>query len=83
MRPLRVPGTPHTTTVVTADLLPGTNAYCDIYREAMPLLVIDAGPTEIHLSMPVDRLTIEDLRIVDAILEALAAFRNALLVYLD
>jgi hypothetical protein len=58
-------------------------AYCDIRGEARPILVVDTGSAEIHFSMPIDRITVEDLRIVDLILEALAAFRLALLAYLD
>jgi hypothetical protein len=66
-----------------ADLLPGTRAYADTYREAPPILVLDTGPTEVQLAVPGDRVTLEDLDIVDVILEATAAYRTALVAHLD
>ena len=81
--PRREPGSPHATTVIIADLLPGTHTYTDTYREAPPILVVDTGPTELQLAVPGDRITIEDLGIVDALLEAATAYRTALLAYLD
>jgi hypothetical protein len=65
------------------DLLPGSYAYCDIYREAPPVLVIDTGPAEVQFSFPVDRVTLEDLRVIDSNLEGWAAFRTAMLAWLD
>ena len=81
--PRREPGAPHATTVIMTDLLPGTRAYTDLYREAPPVLVLDTGPTELQLAVPADRVTLEDLAIVDALLEAAAAYRTALLAHLD
>jgi hypothetical protein len=81
--PRRVPGAPHATTVLLVELLPGTHAYADTYREAPPILVIDTGPTEIQLSLPGERLTLDDLRIVDVMIEALSAYRVTLTAYLD
>jgi hypothetical protein len=78
-QPWRVPGAPHATTVLMVDLLPGTYSFCDLYREAPPILVIDAGPTELHLSLPVDRVTVDDLGIIDQLLEGVVAFRSALI----
>lgn len=77
-RPYRVPGAPHATTVLLVDLLPGTRAWADTYRDGPPIFVIDTGPTEVQLSLPGDRLTLDDLRIVDLLMEAVAAFRVAL-----
>lgn len=82
-RPRREHGAPHATTVIMADLLPGTRAYADTYREAPPILVLDTGPTEVQLAVPGDRVTLEDLDIVDVILEATAAYRTALVAHLD
>jgi hypothetical protein len=82
-KPRREPGVPHATTVIMADLLPGTRAYTDLYREAPPILVVDTGPTEVQLAVPADRVSVEDLAIVDALLEAAAAYRTALLAHLD
>ena len=81
--PRRQPGAPHATTVIIVDLLPGANAYTDTYREAPPILVLDTGPTELQLSIPGDRVTLEDLRLVDLLLEATAAYRTALIAHLD
>jgi len=83
VHPWRVPGSPHATTVVVVELLPGTHAYADTFRDAPPILVIDAGPTEVQLGLPGDRITLDDLRIVDVLVEALAAYRTALMAYLD
>lgn len=80
--PWRVPGAAHAVTVITLDLLPGTNAYCDTYRQAPPILVIDFGPTEVQLSIPGDRITLDDLRLIDLLLEAMAAYRTALIANL-
>jgi hypothetical protein len=81
--PQRIPGAPHATTVLLVELLPGTYAYADTFREAPPILVIDTGPTEIQLNLPGERLTLDDLRIVDVMIEAMAAYRVALTAYLD
>jgi len=82
-QPWRVPGAPHATTVVLVDLLPGTHAYADTFRSGPPILVIDTGPTEVQLSVPGDRVTLDDLRIIDVLMEAVAAYRTALSAYLD
>jgi len=82
-RPWRVPGAPHATTVAVVELLPGSHAYADTFRDAPPILVIDTGPTEIQLGLPGDRVTLDDLRILDVLMEALAAYRTALTAYLD
>lgn len=81
--PWRVPGVPFATTVVIADLLPGTRAYTETYRDLVPVLVIDTGPTEIQLSLPADRVALADLEAVDVVLDAMAAYRMALLPHLD
>lgn len=81
--PRRTPGVPHATTVFITDLLPGTHAYADTFRDAPPILVIDTGPTELQLAVPGDRVTLDDLRIVDLLLEATAAYRTALHAHLD
>lgn len=81
--PRREPGAPHAVTVIIADLLPGTHCYTDLYRQAPPILVVDTGPTELQLAIPGDRVSVEDLHIVDALLEAAAAYRAALLTHLD
>ncbi|HET6212069.1 MAG TPA: hypothetical protein VFE14_04250 [Micromonosporaceae bacterium] len=69
-------------TLVMVDLLPSTRAYCDTRRHAPPILVIDTGSTEIQLTLPADRVTPADIRIVDDIVEALAAQRTALVARL-
>lgn len=81
--PRRDHGAPHATTVITTDLLPGTHCYADTYRQSPPLLVVDTGPTELQLAIPGDRPGIDDLHIIDALLEAAAAYRSALLTHLD
>jgi hypothetical protein len=81
--PRRAPGAPHATTVLIADLLPGTHAYADTFRDAPPILVIDTGPTELQLAVPGNRITLDDLRIIDVLLEATAAYRTALSAHLD
>ncbi|HZN74511.1 MAG TPA: hypothetical protein VFC00_22820 [Micromonosporaceae bacterium] len=81
--PWRAPGAPHATTIAVVDLLPGSHAYADTFRDAPPILVIDTGPTEIHLCLPGERITLDDLRIVDVLIEALAAFRTAANTCLD
>lgn len=83
LTPIRVPGVPHATTVLVVDLLPGTHAYADVYRDAPPILVIDTGPTEVQLSVPGTRVTLDDLRILDVLIEAVAAYRTALTAMLD
>jgi hypothetical protein len=75
--PPRAPGVPHATTVVVADLLAGSSAYCDTCRDGPPILVLDLGYTEIQLSMPDIGVTLDDLSSIDAVMEALAAFRAA------
>lgn len=70
---------PAASTVVIVDLVPGSRAYCDLFRGAPPILVIDAGSTEIQFSLPVRPVTLDDLRLVDGLLQAWAAFRTALL----
>jgi hypothetical protein len=81
--PRRTPGAPHATTVLIAELLPGTHAYADTFRDAPPILVIDTGPTELQLSIPGDRVTLDDLRIIDVLMEATAAYRTAISAHLD
>ncbi|HZN72896.1 MAG TPA: hypothetical protein VFC00_14600 [Micromonosporaceae bacterium] len=81
--PWRAPGAPHATTVAIVDLLPGTMAYADTFRDAPPILVIDTGPTEIHLGLPGDPITADDLRILDTLVEALAAYRVAASAYAE
>lgn len=81
--PTRTPGAPFATTVLMVELLPGTRAYADTYRIAPPLLVIDTGPTEIHLALPGDRPCLDDLHILDDVLQAVAKYRASLLVHLD
>jgi len=76
--PLRAPGAPHATTVVIADILAGSHAYCDTYRDGPPILILDLGYTEIQLSIPDTRVTLEDLSIIDAMMAALTEFRAAL-----
>lgn len=82
-KPQRPPGSPCATTVVMSELAPGTHSYVDLYRSAPPILVIDTGPTEVQLSLPGDRCTVEDLWIIDELAEALAKFRQAQLPHMD
>ena len=77
IRPWRVPGAVHATAATTADLLPGTTAYCETFRDGPPVLVIDTGPIEMHFSLPGERYSREDLRLLDTIIEAWCAFRTA------
>jgi hypothetical protein len=81
--PRRVPGAPHATTVIIVDLLPGTRAYTDLHRDSPPILVLDSGPTELQLAIPGDRVTLDDLHIIDTLLEAATAYRTALIAHLD
>lgn len=81
-RPWRAPGAPHATTIVIVELLPGTHAYADTFRDAPPILVIDTGPTEIQLNVPGNRVTLDDLRILDVLIEAISAYRRALSAHL-
>lgn len=74
---------PQPTTVVILDLLPGARAYTDTHRDAPPILVIDTGPTELQLSAPGDRVTPEDLHVVDVLWGAIASYRAALMARLD
>jgi len=74
--PWRVPGAMHATAVTIADLLPGTHAYCETFRDHSPILVIDTGPIELHFSLPGDRYSRDDLRVLDTIIEAWCAFRT-------
>jgi hypothetical protein len=74
--------TQQATTVVMLDLLPGTRAYCDTFRDAPPILVIDNGPTEVQLSITRTRFTNEDLRLVDVLLDGLSCFRAELVARL-
>lgn len=80
--PRRQPGSPHATTVVIVDLLPGAQAFTDTYRDAPPILVIDTGPTEVQLSLPGDPVTLDDLRVVDVLHEATVAYRSAVVARL-
>lgn len=74
---------PAALTVVIVDLSPGTRSYTDTHRDAPPILVIDTGPTELQLSVPGDPVTLDDLRVVDVLREALADYRAALVAHLD
>lgn len=58
LAPARALDVPYATTVVIADLLPGTHAYCDLHKNAQPILVIVTGPTEIQPSLPGDIITL-------------------------
>lgn len=70
-------------TVVLADLVPGTRAYADTHRGAPPILVIETGATELQLSASGERVTLDDLLAIEAVLEAATAYRTALLAHLD
>jgi len=70
-------------TVVLVDLVPGTRAYADTHAGAPPILVIETGATELQLAASGDRITLDDLRAIDTVLEAVAEYRSALLAYLD
>jgi hypothetical protein len=81
--PVRQPGAPHATTVLIVELLPGTHTYTDIHRDAPPILVVDTGPTELQLSVPGNRVSLDDLHIIDKLMEAAAGYRTALVAHLD
>lgn len=81
--PRRVPGTAHATSIVVVELLAGTRAYADTSRDAPPVVVIDTGPTELHLGLPGDCYALADLSVLDLLIEALAAYRIAVQAYLD
>jgi hypothetical protein len=70
------------TTVLMVDLLIGTRVYCDTFRDAPPILVIDTGPTELQLSAPAGAVTVEDLAVIDTVLQAAAEYRTAVLTRL-
>jgi hypothetical protein len=74
---------PQPTTVVILDLLPGARAYTDTHRDAPPILVIDTGPTELQLSVPGDRVSPEDLQVIDLLQAAIASYRAVLVAHLD
>lgn len=82
-QPAHATPVPQPATVVIVDLLPGTRVHTDTHRDAPPILVIDTGPTELQLSVPGDRVTLDDLRVVDLLREALAAYRAALVAHVD
>jgi hypothetical protein len=77
------PGLMQVSAVLLVDLLPGTRAYSDTFREAPPILVIVSGGTELQLGVAGQRVTLEDLASIDTILEAAAAFRTDLLALLQ
>lgn len=81
--PRRQPGAPHATTVLIVELLPGAHSYTDLHRDAPPILVVDTGPTELQLSVPGNRVTLDDLHIIDKLMEAAAEYRTALVAHLD
>lgn len=82
-QPAHASPAPQPTTVVIVDLLPGAQIYTDTHRDAPPILVIDTGPTELQLSVPGDRVTLDDLHVVDQLREAIATYRAALVAHLD
>ncbi len=83
--PVRRAGSPVSpaATVVLADLVPGTRAYVDTHRGAPPILVIESGATEVQFGASGGRVTLDDLRAIDTVLEAAAVYRAALLAHLD
>ena len=82
-RPRRAPGSPHATTVLLAELLPGSIAYCDTLGDGPPILVIDFGYTELQISIPGDVSYPDQLKFLNDLAETIYQFRRRLVAHLD
>lgn len=69
--------------VVMVDLVPGTRVYTDVCPNAGPILVIDTGAIEVHLTIADDRPRVTDLETAERILDAVTTYRDNLLEQVD
>jgi hypothetical protein len=59
-------------------LTPSAKIYVDVYEGAEPILVIDTGTAEFQISPPTEQVTMSDLALAEAFLEAAVAYRAAI-----
>lgn len=81
VRAERAPGCPYTTTVLLVELQPGTRSYVDDSGDDPPILVIDAGMTEVHIGVP-PAVTLDDLAVLDKLADSILKLRKRLVAHL-
>ena len=63
--------------LISVNLARNAAVYVDTYEGAEPILAIDTGVSEIHISPPTVKVGPDDVAIADALVRASLAYRDA------